>query len=511
MAGGDAGFPSPFAYSRGPGYIKTSYIYDPLVWKKANGEVIPWLAESFTRSDDALTYTFQLRPDVRWQDGQPLTAEDVAFTYRYFREQTISPEVIIQPLPDIKEVRATGPRTVEFNLSAPLAPFFGFGGVGSVPIVPKHIWSSIDGAATETDPAVLLGTGPYKLESYSPGEGAYLYTANDDFFLRKPAVRRTGVQAGGRRAVRPAGQRAGHRRRFGAQERAGAVPGPDYRVIDAPPGQPRQRAVLEPGQGRRAGRCAVPAGVRGAINRTNMVQRLYGGNGSTGNPGWIPPANPFHVDVEQYPYDPALAEQLLDRAGYRRQAGDSVRTGPDGEPLRFTMLITSSAATIADLVVSDLQKVGIEVTPQALDRPTFNRRVINGQSQLSIIGFGGMNTDHAPGYLLQVYPSYTETTQHAQGYKNPKVDRLCREQLHEVNLERQMALVAKIQHLIADDLPILPLAYARSYTVIRKNAFDAWYYTDGGVASTVPTIENKLAFVTGKKSTPDIEPLEGAP
>ncbi|MDP8929015.1 MAG: hypothetical protein M3O70_10700 [Actinomycetota bacterium] len=77
-------------------------------------------------------------------------------------------------MPDIAEVRATGERTVEFRLANPLADFFGFGGVGSVPIVPKHIWSTIPNAAVETDPAVLVDSAP---TNWSPTPAARVPTS----------------------------------------------------------------------------------------------------------------------------------------------------------------------------------------------------------------------------------------------------------------------------------------------------------------------------------------------
>ena len=84
LAGGTFGFPSPFAYIAGPGYVQMSYIYDTLLWKDGSGRLLPWLARSVRRSRDGLTYTFRLRDRVRWQDGRPLSADDVAFTFEYF-------------------------------------------------------------------------------------------------------------------------------------------------------------------------------------------------------------------------------------------------------------------------------------------------------------------------------------------------------------------------------------------------------------------------------------------
>ncbi len=508
LPGGDQGFPSPFAYQRGPGLIKSSLIYDTLVWKDSTGRTLPWLASRWDSSADARTHTFHLRDNVRWHDGRPLTARDVAFTFQYFRNQTVPPQVIVQPLPEIQEVVATGDHTVEFRLSNPLATFFGFSGVGSVLIVPEHIWSTIPNAAQAGDPAVLVGSGPYRLESYDRGQGSYLYSANDEYFLGRPFVNRL--------EYRPVGDQlngvaAGEVDMASASLRPDALTpfrnNPDLEVIQAPPGNSgsglwwnlaRGGALADP-RFRRA--CAH------AINRQDLVQRLHGGNADPGNPGWIPAPNPFHVDVEQYRFDQVRANQLLDEAGYSRPSPDGTRQSPGGEPLRFSLLVSSPPTPLTDLVVNALRAVGVELTPEALDTPAFNQRVTSGRSEMSIITFGGMNTDHAADYLRQIYSSKTQSVQHAQGYVNPDVDRLCGEQLTAVDESRRKDIVGRIQRLVADDLPLLPLVYPYSYTIFNKGRFDQWYYTPGGVASTVPTIENKHLFVTGKKTGLDIRPV----
>jgi len=82
----DVGFPTPFAFSAvGPGgVVRLSLIYDTLTWKDARG-LIPWLAASWRVSPDGRTYTFRLDPRARWQDGRPLSAGDVGFTFEYLR------------------------------------------------------------------------------------------------------------------------------------------------------------------------------------------------------------------------------------------------------------------------------------------------------------------------------------------------------------------------------------------------------------------------------------------
>jgi len=510
-SGGDQGFPSPFAYMRGGGFIQMSFIYDTLMWKDSSGQITPWLAKSFSPSADATTYTFELRDGVTWHDGRPLTAEDVAFTFSYFKSQTISPTVISQPLATIAEVKAVGPTTVEFRLSQPDYEFLGFGGVGSIPIVPKHIWSAIPKAGQAADPAVLVGSGPYRLESYTRGQGAYLYTAYDNHFLGKPFVQRleyrpvgdalNGLQAGELDAASVSGVRPAVLDPFRANQ--------DPSILDAPPGNFGPGLFWNLAKGGALADVRFRQACARAIDREDLVKRLFGGNGTPGNPGWIPSGNPFHVDVEQYRFDRAAAESLLDGAGYPRAGGQGPRQGPDGQPLRFTLLVTSPPSPVVDLVVGALKAVGIELTPQALDTPTFNQRVIAGDTEMSIISSGGMNTDHGEGgYFQQVYSSKTKTTQHAQGYANPTVDRLIDQQQAIINADERKKVVAELQRLVAADLPLLPLCYANGYTIFRKATFDQWYYTPGGVGSAVPSAENKQLFVTGRKTGLAIRPTK---
>lgn len=503
LLGGDFGFPSPFTYVRGPGYVQMSYIYDTLLWRDSTGKQLPWLASRYERSEDGTRYTFELRKGLRWQDDRPVTPEDVVFSYEYYAENTLSPEIIVQPVPDITDVRVTGERTVEFRLKNPVVTFADFGGAGAVPIVPKRVWQSVKDPAKASDPELLVGCGPYRLKSYEPGQGAYSYTAYNGYHLGKPVIKRIENVP----TEDPLGAlRAGELDQASTSEVRPKVlepfrDDPAYRVLKAPPGSTTLSLHWNLAKG---GALADPRfrhACARAIDRGDLVQRLFGGNGEPGNPGWIPPRNPWHVDVEQYAFDRAAAERLLDEAGYEKDSASGVRTTPEGRPLRFSLLTQNQPVPPAlDLVVRSLKAIGVELTPKPVDTPTFNSRVIKGDTEMSLIVSGGMNSDLAPDYLRLVYPSYTKLTQHAQGYKNPEVDKLCREQLATLDQSRRRQIVAEIQRLVAHDLPLLPLFYPDSFTIYNVAAFERWYYTPGGVAGNIPTVNNKQVFVTGKKT-----------
>jgi len=492
LPGEDQGFPSPFAYMRGGGYVQMSFIYDTLLWKDASGELLPWMAARYERSNDGRRYTFQLRDGLTWHDGRPVTAEDVAFSFRYFAEKEgdLSPEVIVQPVPQIADVRARDRLTVEFGLDSPVATFLQFGGAGAVPIVPRHVWSQIQNPARETNPEVLIGSGPYRLESYSAGEGSYLYTAVDDYFLGRPVVRRIenlpvgdelqALQAGTIDQASDSGLRPPVLEPFRNNPAVG--------VFEAPPGVSGLGLYWNLDQGGALADVRFRRACARAINREGIVQRAFGGNGTVGSPGWVPPGHPYHVDVEEYPFDIQAARRLMEEGGY-------------DTPLRYSLLVTNDPVPpVAEVIARQLSSIGVELEIEPVDTPTFNERVIGGDVEMSIIGSGGMNSDLAPDYLRLIYNSDTELTQHAQGYRNPEVNRLTEEQLRTLDRSERMEICARIQRLVAQDLPLLPLIYPTSFNLVRKEAFDAWYYTPGGVAGVVPTLQNKHAFVTGRKT-----------
>jgi peptide/nickel transport system substrate-binding protein len=163
-----------------------------------------------------------------------------------------------------------------------------------------------------------------------------------------------------------------------------------------------------------------------------------------------------------------------------------------------------ASSRAVDLLVGALHKVGVELNPQVADQPTFNQRVISGDTEMSLIVAGGMNSDIAPDYLRLAYASDTKSTQHAQGYRNPEVDRLAAEQLRTLDEAKRKDICAELQRIIASDVPLLPLFYPGFATVVRLERFQPWYHTPGGVAGTVPTVENKQIFVTGNKTGLDI-------
>lgn len=500
LPGGDFGYPSPFTYSRGPGYIRMSLIFDTLIWKDSEG-LIPWLATSWETSTDGLTWTFNLRDGVRWHDGRRLTADDVVFTFEYLKRQ---PAPLVRGVEFVQAVRRAGENRVEVVLSRPYGPFL-VNVAGSVPILPRHIWERVTDPLRFTGPEALIGSGPYRLVSYDQASGAYLYEANPDFWLGKPYVRRIELVPVSDALVAL---------EQGAVDAAslpveGGVPA---EVVGRFERDPRFGVISQPGEWNPAIHFNLAKGPpysdpnfrrawAYAIDREELVRRILQGLGQPGNPGWLAYSNPWrNPNVEQYPFDPEKARALLDAAGYRDTNGDGIRELPDGRPLEVPLYFESPAfVRVAEIIRDRLRAVGIALAFRPADRNTMDALTAAGNYEVAIISYGGLGGD--PDYLRQIFSSRSPVRgfQRAHGYSNPQFDDLADRQLLTTDEATRRQLVYEMQAIIARDLPVLPLYYPTNYFIYRKGSFDAWYFTPGGVGPGVPTTWNKHALVTGAR------------
>lgn len=506
---GAFGFPSPFSSNGPPGYVQMSLLYDTLLWKDGTGELLPWLAESVERSDDDLTYTFALRPDVLWSDGTPLTADDVVFTFDYYAGlEGLPPPVIAQAPQGIASVTADGPTTVVITLETPDVTF-PEQVAGTIPIVPQHIWEGIVDPAAEQDAAVLVGSGPYRLDSPYEGDGSpLLYVANDEYFLGAPFVERieftevddqfAALLADAVDSGTGAGLRDDILAPFENDDRFGVLVSPTESTTGLYFNLARGGALADVAF-RRA--CAM------AIDRQDLVDRLADGNGRPGNDGFLGEENPFFTEVEQYDFDVQGANTLLDDAGYARADGGT-RQGPDGAPLSFELLVSSLEVALGELVSGALGEIGVATTIRAAEPgPGLFGAKFTGQFDMVLLGFpgpsaGSLNGD--PDLLRRVFssaapPSLTS----AVGYANPAFDELADQQRVTFDEDERAAIVTEMQGIIAEDIPILSLYSPDNFFVYRADVLEEWYLTPGRYPID---IDNKQLFVTGLRTGVTIRP-----
>jgi peptide/nickel transport system substrate-binding protein len=482
-ATGDWGYPSPYLhYSRGPGYVRMSLIFDTLVWKDGNG-FVPALAESWEYLPDERAYVFTLRKGVTWNDGEPFTAQDVAFTYQYIKDhpyQWVDSSVV-------ESVEASDDRTVKITLERDYAPFQDQV-AGTLPIMPEHVYKDVSDPSSFNDPRALTGTGPFKLVNYDKTQGTYLYDANEEYYQGAPRVKQikfvkislemsaAALEKGDVDAASVPGETVDDLKNKGFAVVEGShdwVAKIMVNHMKAPFSDPRFRQALYY-----------------AIDRQDLVDTGLRGYGLAGSAGLYASDNEwYNPDQEQYSYDPARAGQLLEELGYEKKEGSQYYTRTS-EPDAIELLVTATTERQGELIVKQLDTAGIKVNLRSVDPKTLDSLVGGWQFDLALSGHGGLGGD--PAILNKVILDQ-KSFNSARYDDNPELNGLLESQLEEMDPVRRKELVDSAQELIARDLPALPLYYTDSFWA--SNDIVSYYYTYGGVGSGVPIALNKMIFV----------------
>lgn len=502
LAGTDYGYPTPFAYNRGGGLILASYIFDTLLWEDSTGEPIPWLAEDWSHSADGMEWRFTLRDGVKWQDGQPLTAEDVKFSFDYLTTGAGASVSRLLGQLDLKEVVVEAPDVVVVRLNSPTAVFEEDIGMRLL-VIPRHIWSTVTDPAKFRGPGAVMGSGPYKLESADPAAPSYLYTANEGFFLGAPYVKRLelvpapdellGLQRGDLDAAEL------NEEPVPEAQLAAFTEGSRYTKLDGSYDWVLALHV-NVGKGFPWDRKEFRQAVAYALDRKDMVSRLLQGRGAPGSTGGLTPDHPYVApDLPTYDHDVAKANEMLDALGLKDADGDGLRDLPDGG--RFVPELQANSRNepkSAELVKEYLRAAGIDVRIEVLDTAAADTSAGDGNYTMALIGYGGMAGD--PDQLLRsrfAAPPQNKSFTRAVGYSNPAVTDLAKRQLTTLDPSERKPLIHEIQRIVAEALPIIPLYHPRRTSFFRAGVFDAWYYTPG--CTPCRGTRNKHMLVTGKK------------
>lgn len=356
----------------------------------------PGLAESWKASNGGKTYTYTLRPGLKWSDGTPLTAEDVAYTIeRGRKEQWLNYTSTVANL----SARALDARTVQITSKVPdpkLPTMDAY-------ILPKHVWQKLDAKAiTKYQGLDGVGSGPFTLVELKRGQ-FWRLKANPSYWGGKPKIDEVVFRLFNNADAMVAALKRGE------IDAAHDIPSSSYdslaktKGIVAVQGQQGgfEEIAINGGAGAAKGFPKAPhpalldirvrRAVALAIDKKTLVQKVLLGAGIPGttispsaNPEWIPtiPAS------EQLSFDLARARKILDDAGYKDTNGDGVREMPGGgRPLDFTYMVRSEskvAGPVAEFVSGWLKEIGIKTT----------QKIVNDSKLTEVIGKGEYDMFH---------------------------------------------------------------------------------------------------------------------
>lgn len=507
VAAGPGGYPSPIG-PRLTAMLQASLLFDALVWKDSTGGVIPWLARAWERSSDGTKWTFMLRDGIQWHDGAPLTADDVVFTFDYLiRGPGRAPAGIFGQvfISNFVGVSTANGNQVIFQLQRPWATFLE-GIAGLVRILPKHVWEGISDPARFTGPQAVMGSGPYRLESFDQATNAAAFVANERFFLGAPKVQRIEF-------VPVADELQALERDDIDVANVGTEDQLPERAL-APFETDRFAAVVGQQEWNRALHFNLTRGfpyndtrfrqaVAYAVDRADMVRRILFGRGVPGSAGSLAPSSPWAApNLPAYNHDPGRARALLDEVGLRDANGDGRRDLPDGSPFVPVLRTSAQLSTkTAELISEYLRDVGLAITIQTMEAVAADEAMRNGDYDLALIGYFGLSND--PDILIRIRfsPAAVNLPYKAHGFRNARLETLGVEQLFSADDAQRKAIVHEMQRIVAEELPLISLYVPTQRVLYRTGGFDAWYSTPGGFGGGVISgVLNKHALVTGKKA-----------
>ena len=493
---GDFGFPSVYTISpKGQGYMTLSYIFDTLMWKDESG-LVPYLAEDYSVSEDGMTYTFQLRKGVSFTDGTPFTAEDVKFTFDYMKEHPYKWVSVSM----VEEASVVDEHTVEIRLNKTYNPFLS-DVAGSLPILPKHIWENVTEPETFTEPEAAISTGPFILENYDAAAGTYTFKANEDYFYGDVQIDKlviANVSGGDSKEALLSGEIAAAPN-ISYKAAMSLKDSPEYTVLEGP-GLSVTRLYFNFDEEAMAVK-EIRQAMYHAVNLDEIVEKAYGGAGYAGSAGHVQPGTPwYNPDVRQYAYDVETAKKMLSEAGAADSNGDGILEY-NGEEMSYTLTFTENDEKLAELLVSYMKAVGIELVPQSADDATVKAAISEGNFELAFNTNGSFGGD--PVFLSRFATVGADgapsvTGQGGKTWESEEYNKIYNESAVEQDDAKRHEQVNELQEIIAEELPCLTLYYKKAVAAYNNTIFDGFYYTPDGISIAVPFIMNKLVFVSGQ-------------
>lgn len=477
----------------------------------ASQEPEPGLAESWSVAPDQKTWTFKLRKNLRWSDGEPLTADDVVFTWNEVMYNPKYNQITYDLFRsngknfEVTKVDDLTVRVVTGEVFAPFVEYF-----GGVVILPRHTlgrWAAseefLHAYAVTDNPEKIVGSGPFRVKSFESQRYVRLernaefwtvdkqgqrlpYFDEVELVLVPSAPALQSLFLNGTSAayenIRP--------EEIGAFQKAAATG--NFQITNL--GIGGQRDFLWFNQNPGAGKDGKPfvepyklkwfrdkrfrETISCAINRERIVHDVYHGQAqvvsgylSTDNKKWNNP------NVPQYSYDPAKARSLLAEMGMTNHSADGTLQDADGHPVEFTLVFSFGNPVrqgTALYVADDLKQLGISMNYTAVDFSTLKNRIDSTMDyECASMGFGGggvepasqMNVLRSDAPLHQWFPYQREPSTDWE----KRIDALMDDQMHTLDFPQRKKDFDEVQAIWAEQLPMICIAAPATSSAMRSN------------------------------------------
>ncbi|MFZ0162405.1 MAG: ABC transporter substrate-binding protein [Trebonia sp.] len=474
---------NPFNPSNLAQGVTFGQVYEPLAFVNTlqSGKATPWLATAWAWSDGNKMLTFTIRNGVKWNDGTPMTAADVAFTFNLMKK---FPTLDLNSVWSVLSSVTQQGNKVAMTFKNAAVPYFYYI-ADQTPIVPQHVWSTIANPVSYAD-ANPVGTGAFAVNPCSaqnityvanphywqPGEPKLAKVLYPAFTSNDPA--NTYLATG--------------QAQWGSQ----FIPNIESFYTSKSPDNhywfpPIANVTLIPN-------LTVP-GLNNAAVRQAMAYAIDRNRVSQiGEYGYEPPANQTGIVTPtfsswedtsaasqyDYTYNPAKAKQILTSAGFK-MGSNGIFASPSGKPLSFTVInIGGYSDWVASMQViqQDLKTVGIQITTDNLSQNDFLSRLYNGDYQLA---YNNQQGGPSPYYEFRQWlysansaPIGKQAASNWERYSNPATDALINQYATTTSKAQQQQIVDQLQQVLLKDVPFIPVTEEVAWYQYNTGKFTGW-------------------------------------
>lgn len=454
-------------------------VFSSLTTVDLSGNVAPDLAASWEVSDDQLTWTFHLVENAVWQDGEPVTAEDVKFTYEKIADPAYAGGMysnitsiagVVEKhdgaASEISGIQVIDEHTISFTTVEPDALVTDTFASPNIVIVPVHILGSIPVAdlGSSDFSRMPVGSGPYKLVDWK-AEESMTFERNDDYYGTLPKIRQIIMPV----IPEPSAQITALLN--GEIDILTNISADDYETVKATagllvkefPGSQYQNIyvnlnvpILKDVRVRQA--------IAYAINRQSMLDGLCGGRGIIENNIFHPSLPEYNPNIASFDYSVEMAQQLLAEAGWTDQDGDGILEAQgvegveDGTKLQITLDSTTTPFYVQEneIIQQDLKAVGIDSTITQTEFGTFFSEVWIAGGPWQVTGMGWYNLIGSPQMELG-WNFMCPAEVNSFGYCNPDLDVMINNNKTLFDQDERVANFYAIQDIIHEAAVVIPL------------------------------------------------------
>ena len=456
--------------------VMQNMLFTPLIQYDEELNPQPYLAESWDLTDNSVT--FRLRNDITWHDGQPVTAEDVKFTFDLAKNPETASLLGSAYVNMVESATVVDPQTIRFDFTAPHAQ--ALDGFWWAPL-PRHLLQDVAPAELSQAPfnQSPVGNGPYRFVQWDRNRQLVL-EANPDFpedlggrpnldrvvfrVIPEATTMITELMNGSLDLV---GYTLLPDQAMQLQNQSGvdlrSFPSREFTYL----GWNNERPQFRDAETRRA--------LAMALNRPELINALLHGFGAPAH-GMIPPWSPMYTEIEPLPYDANAARQLLTQAGWQDSNGDGV-LDREGAPLSFTLLVNSANRThqdIATVVQQQLQEIGAAVEIRTVEFQTLLQQH-KGRDYDAVISNWTLDTFKVdPTPLFSCAEAQTPQSANRAGFCDPQLDAF---------------LTRGLQTADADEAKSIWGEYSRGLQQAQPITFLYWSEDLGAVGPRIQNVE----------------------